>query len=169
MRAGFRKSYFIFVFILALSHHIAVFHRFSWCLRFAFAYVSKFLHIFTKRNVPALEATIDHYCHCFLEKVIETGLVLMGEKTWKKNLDVWCLKKSAATWPSWHAMGTELPLQTFLEGLEILKSRWDDARLIFGYLWMCLHISCGILYFYHLHSINPAKDPRDPKNVKYNI
>ena len=34
---------------------------------------------------------------------------------------------------------------------------------------MCLHISCGILYFYHLHFINPAKDPRDPKNVTYNI
>jgi len=92
------------------------------------------LHIFTKRNLPALEATIDHYYHWFLEKVIETGLVLMGEKTWKKDLDVWCLKKGAATWPSWHDMGTELPLQTFLEGLEILKSRWDDARLIFGYL-----------------------------------
>ena len=27
-----------------------------------------------------VEATADHYCHWFLEKVIEIGLMLMGEE-----------------------------------------------------------------------------------------
>lgn len=51
MRAGFRKSYCIFVFILALSHHIAVFHRFLMVFTFYFRICLQiFAHFYKKKS-----------------------------------------------------------------------------------------------------------------------
>ena len=68
-------------------------------IRFILACVYVFCTVLKKKfcGYQLVEATADHYCHWFLEKVIEIGLVLMGEELGRRvsMCDVW-----TRVWPT---------------------------------------------------------------------